>query len=413
MEMITSIRARFNAAILQKAAKAQLSSNSNNQWHVGKLKVEDECKAVDVSDDKVVRQWFVDHPITHKSHFEIDQIVGTGTFGIVRIAEIDLSRPHNTKIHKPVTLHRLRSPSRRRPASYLKVAVKQLSKKSILQYNQLPHIENEKSILYKLQSDFIVSLYTHFQDDKYCYFILEYAIGGELFSILRDRTCLSIDDARFYSAEIFLAISYLHSMNVIYRDLKPENIMIDRLGHIKLVDFGFAKQTLTNSWTLCGTPEYLAPEVVMNKGHHTACDWWAFGVLIYEMIAGFPPFHTTDNDIFKIYKQIIKAMFHFNAKFDGITKEFVGGLLVVAIPQRLGCGIQGDEEIKFHAFYETVDWKAMQNKSATPPIIPKTAESGDDTKYFDDYDSEDVETEIFPNDQHVLTVEEQADFKTW
>ena len=411
MEMISHIRARFNSAIL---AKTSFSSTSDNQWLINKIKAEkqEESKTVDVKDDKIVRQWFADHPITDKSHFEIDKIVGTGTFGIVRIGEIDLSRPHNTKVDKPppATLRKQRT------TSYLKVAVKQLSKKSILQYNQLPHIENEKSILYKVSSDFIVSLYTHFQDDKYCYFILEYAIGGELFSILRERTCLSIADARFYSAEIYLAISYLHSMNIIYRDLKPENILIDREGHIKLTDFGFAKQSMTNSWTLCGTPEYLAPEIIMNKGHHKACDWWAFGVLLFEMVAGFPPFYTLENDIFKIYKKIIKATYKFDSKFDDITKEFVGGLLVTAIPQRLGCGIQGDEEIKFHSFYETVDWKALQQKKITPPIIPTLEEDldgKDNTKYFDDYDSEDVAMEIFPNERYILSPREQAQFKTW
>ena len=247
--MLSSLTKKFGAAVL---GKTTVTSSSNNNWEINKSKVtENECKSVDVDDTGIVRTYFHDyHSQITTDSFTVDKIVGTGTFGIVRVARIDLTRsPDNQQNLSPS------NGGKGKNNSHLKVAIKQLSKKSILTYKQLPHIENEKNILYQIHHDFIVSLYTHFQDDSYCYFILEYAIGGELFSILRDRKYLKISDAKFYSMEIYLAISYLHSKNIIYRDLKPENILIDKNGHIKITDFGFAKQTITNAYTLCGTPE--------------------------------------------------------------------------------------------------------------------------------------------------------------
>ena len=172
----------------------------------------------------------------------------------------------------------------------------------------------------------------------------------------------------------------------------------------------------------------MAPEIILNKGHNKAADWWAFGVLIYEMIAGFPPFYTNDDDIFKIYKKILKARFTFDAeenllqgqeqpKFtDDTTKEFISGLLTISIPQRLGCGIVGDVEIKSHAWYNDINWEDIEKKKLAPPIIPQINENQTDedtTKYFDDYDSEDVEGQIFAQDDEILTPQEQKNFCSW
>lgn len=125
-----------------------------------------------------------------------------------------------------------------------------------------------------------------FQDDTNLYMLLEYVVGGELFTHLRRAGRFTNDMTRFYASEIVLAIEYLHSKDIIYRDLKPENLLIDHQGHIKITDFGFAKKVVDRTWTLCGTPEYLAPEIIQSKGHGKAVDWWALGILIFEMLAG-------------------------------------------------------------------------------------------------------------------------------
>jgi protein kinase A len=128
---------------------------------------------------------------------------------------------------------------------------------------------------------------------------MEYIPGGELFTYLRTEGKLNSDHAMFYSAQVTLMFEYLHSLNIIYRDLKPENILIDKEGYLKLTDFGFAKYCETRTYTLCGTPEYLAPEVLLNKGHGKPVDWWTLGILTYEMLAGIDPFN--DDDPMAIY----------------------------------------------------------------------------------------------------------------
>ena len=131
-------------------------------------------------------------------------------------------------------------------------------------------------------------MYATFQDETYLYMVLEYSIGGEFFTHLRKACRFPNDTARFYAAGVVLTFEYLHNRNVIYRDLKPENLLLDNQGHLKICDFGFSKHVEpgSNTWTLCGTPEYLAPEIILNKGHGKAVDWWALGVLIFEMLAG-------------------------------------------------------------------------------------------------------------------------------
>lgn len=121
--------------------------------------------------------------------------------------------------------------------------------------------------------------------------LLDYACGGELFSLLRREGRFANDVALFFGTEIVLAFEYLHSMDIAYWDLKPENLLVDKDGHVRITDFGFAKIVKDKTYTLCGTPEYLAPEIIESKGHNKFVDWWALGVLIFEMLAGYPPFY--------------------------------------------------------------------------------------------------------------------------
>lgn len=164
--------------------------------------------------------------------------------------------------------------------------------------------------------------------------LLEYAIGGELFSYLRRAGRFGSNMAKFYAAEIVLALEYLHAHNVVYRDLKPENLLLDARGHMKIADFGFAKIVPEVTWTLCGTPEYLAPEIIQNRGHGKAADWWSLGILIFEMIAGYPPFYAEAP--VAIYEKIIKGIIEFPRYFDPVARDLVCRLLNPDPCNRLG-----------------------------------------------------------------------------
>ena len=168
-----------------------------------------------------------------------------------------------------------------------------LCKIEVVRMRQVQHIVSEKNILARINFPFIVNLYLGltrlctFQDNRYVFLLEEYVIGGEMFSHLRRARRFTNEMTRFYAAEITLALEYLHNLNIIYRDLKPENLLLDHNGHIKIADFGFAKIVPDRTWTLCGTPEYLAPEIIQSRGHGRAVDWWALGILIFEMLAGY------------------------------------------------------------------------------------------------------------------------------
>lgn len=137
----------------------------------------------------------------------------------------------------------------------------------------------------------------------------EFVQGGEIFRLLRRENYFPNDVALFYITEIVIALEYLHSKSIAYRDLKPENLLIASDGHLKITDFGFAKKITERSYTLCGTPEYLAPEIIMNKGHNYGVDWWAMGILLFEMLAGYPPFY--DTNPYEVYRKITKGYFEF------------------------------------------------------------------------------------------------------
>ena len=166
--------------------------------------------------------------------------------------------------------------------------MKVLRKTDVVRLRQVEHVNAERFILARIRHPFIVDLYATFQDHLNIYMLLSYVPGGELFSHIRRAQRFSADVTRFYLAIIVLALRYLHSNNIIYRDLKPENLLLDTRGYLKLADFGFAKVVDDRTWTLCGTPEYLAPEIIQSDGHGKAVDWWACGILCYEMLVGYP-----------------------------------------------------------------------------------------------------------------------------
>lgn len=194
------------------------------------------------------------------------------------------------------------------------VAVKRLTKKGIIQQRQVQHLISEVDILRQIKHPFIVRMLDNYKDDFHLYIVMEFVQGGEFFTYLRKRKNLAPANARFYAAQVALVFKYIHSMDIIYRDLKPENLLIDLDGYLKVTDFGFAKHVPLRTYTLCGTPEYIAPEVLLNKGHGKAVDWWTLGILIYEMITGYPPFY--DNEVMNIYNKVLDGKMSFPAGFD-------------------------------------------------------------------------------------------------
>ncbi|EHB11629.1 Serine/threonine-protein kinase PRKX [Heterocephalus glaber] len=223
-------------------------------------------------------------------------------------------------------------------------------------------------------------------DARFLYMLMEYVPGGELFSYLRSRGRFPATSGLFYSAEIVCALQYLHSRDIVYRDLKPENILLDREGHIKLTDFGFAKKLVDRTWTLCGTPEYLAPEVIQSKGHGRAVDWWALGILVFEMLSGFPPFF--DDNPFGIYQKILAGRIDFPRHLDFSAKDLIKKLLVVDRTRRLGNMKNGAEDVKRHRWFRAVDWDSVPQRKLKPPIVPKLSGDGD-TSNFETYPEND------------------------
>lgn len=202
-------------------------------------------------------------------------------------------------------------------------ALKAMLKSEIVAHKQQSNVINEKNVMITSNHPFILRLYQTFKDAKKLYMLLEFVQGGELFSVLHTSTSDGVPDhqAKFYAAAVACALGYLHSKDIAYRDMKPENCLVDKQGYPKLVDFGFAKVITGKSYTLCGTPEYLAPELVLAKGHTKAVDYWAFGILIYEMEAGYSPFsdpHGMDQVV--ICKNIVSGRLVFPKNFNADCK---------------------------------------------------------------------------------------------
>lgn len=267
-------------------------------------------------------------------------------------------------------------------------AMKVLSKADIVKANEVRHVIMERNILRQLNSSFVVSFVGSFQDKKHLYIIMEYVIGGELFTQMTLKKKFSPDTARFYAAEIVLFFEDIHSRKIIFRDLKPENILIDAMGHIKLTDFGFAKYLKKGKIrTFCGTPQYIAPEMIVNaeKGIHTggyglSVDYYALGILIYEMLMGQTPFF--DRHVRSIYRKILYGNIEFPWGLDPVVKDLIKGLLNRKVEKRLGCGPGGIEEIKRHRWFKGVDWEQLRKKEIAAPFVPKFSHAGDTSNFI-------------------------------
>ncbi|XP_068914865.1 cGMP-dependent protein kinase, isozyme 2 forms cD4/T1/T3A/T3B isoform X3 [Tenebrio molitor] len=265
-------------------------------------------------------------------------------------------------------------------------ALKQMKKAQIVETRQQQHIMSEKEIMGEANCDFIVKLFKTFKDRKYLYMLMESCLGGELWTVLRDKGHFDDATTRFYTACVVEAFDYLHSRNIIYRDLKPENLLLDNQGYVKLVDFGFAKKLHSGrkTWTFCGTPEYVAPEVILNKGHDISADYWSLGVLMFELLTGTPPF--TGADPMKTYNIILKGIdaIDFPRNITRNAMALIKKLCRDNPAERLGYQKGGISEIQKHKWFDGFNWEGLVNRTLTPPILPRVKHETD-TSNFDEY----------------------------
>eukprot|EP00944_MAST-04C_sp_MAST-4C-sp1_P000700 g700.t1 len=269
-------------------------------------------------------------------------------------------------------------------------ALKAMQKELIVNNNLQEHTLNEKSVMEMLNHPFLLKLHNSYQDDRYLYLLIELCQGGELFAYLRERGNFTEQQAKFYAAGVTLGFQDMHQLNICYRDLKPENLLLDSNGFLKICDFGLAKVVNDKTFTLCGTPDYLAPEIITSKGHNKSCDYWALGILIYEMTVGDVPFYA--DDPMMIYQLILRHDLQFPYKMSKGCKDIVSKLLNSNPSKRLG-NLKGQtKDVIKHKWFASFDFESMvkMNKdNLNIPIEPEVSSSTDTSNF----DTSDIEAE--------------------
>ncbi|KAA8550739.1 hypothetical protein F0562_002423 [Nyssa sinensis] len=339
--------------------------------------------------------------------FELLTMIGKGAFGEVRIC-------------------------REKTTGHV-YAMKKLKKSEMLRRGQVEHVKAERNLLAEVDSNCIVKLYCSFQDEEFLYLIMEYLPGGDMMTLLMRKDTLTEDEARFYVAETILAIESIHKHNYIHRDIKPDNLLLDRFGHLRLSDFGLCKpldcstlqekdfsmgdssngtsqseerpaapkrtqQEQLQHWqknrrmlaySTVGTPDYIAPEVLLKKGYGLECDWWSLGAIMYEMLVGYPPFYSDDpmSTCRKIVNWRTHLKFPEEAKLSPEAKDLISKLLCNVI-QRLGSN--GANEIKVHPWFKGIDWDRIYQMEAA--FIPEVNDELD-TQNFEKFDESDNHTQ--------------------
>jgi len=300
-------------------------------------------------------------------HLTKHRILGMGTFGRVWLVT-------STKTTRPY-------------------ALKTLEKQQILKHDQCKGVVREKNIMASLNHPLIVNMVNSYKDNDHLYMLIELVLGGELFSILHTAKSdgVSVENSIFYSACILTGLIHMHDRKICYRDLKPENVLIDAEGYCIIVDLGFAKIVPNKTYTLCGTPEYLAPEIILSKGHDKAVDIWAMGVIIYEMIYGHSPFYSRGIDQVSLFKRIVQGKYDFTGRRGSPdASDLISKLLVRKPINRIGCNATPETDIFDHPFYNGVTIGKITRKEFVAPWTPKIGNPTDSSN-FDSYESEENE----------------------
>jgi serine/threonine protein kinase len=248
--------------------------------------------------------------------------------------------------------------------------MKILKKAHLVKRRQIERTRTERKVLSVVDHPFIMKLHYAFQTEDKLYFVLDYCPGGELFFHLSRFRKFPERVAKFYAAELLLALGHLHKRGIIYRDLKPENVLLDADGHVKLGDFGLAKAGIRHpcegAISMCGTPEYMAPEVLAQLGHGFTVDYWGLGMLTYEMMTGLPPWYTTDRA--KLFRRLKSAPLEIPHSFSPAAAQCVSQFLIRDPSRRLGaCGIRSAMEIEF---FRSINWRALYARQISAPILP-------------------------------------------
>ncbi|XP_023770986.1 serine/threonine-protein kinase AtPK2/AtPK19 [Lactuca sativa] len=252
-------------------------------------------------------------------------------------------------------------------------AMKVMRKDRIFEKDHAEYMKAERDILTKVDHPFIVQLKYSFQTKHRLFLVLDFVNGGHLFFQLYRQGLFREDLARFYTAEIVSAVSHLHANGIMHRDLKPENILLDAEGHVMLTDFGVAKQfdESTRSNSMCGTLEYMSPEIVQGRGHDKAADWWSVGILMYEMLTGKPPFRGGNRQ--KIQEKIVKDKIKLPGFLSSEAHSLLKGLLQKDSSRRLGSGAGGGDEIKKHGWFKVINWRKLEGREIKPSFVPQVA----------------------------------------
>lgn len=302
-------------------------------------------------------------------------ILGAGTFGQVwlvsRKASNGTQRPYGLKVQ---------------------------SKYELVKAGQARAIVYEKAIMSQLNHPFICRLVATYKDDNFVYMLMGLIQGGELYSVIHTsrRDGMKEKHAVFYAAGISEALSHMHRRGFIYRDLKPENVMIDSLGYPVVVDFGFAKYVEEKTFTLCGTPLYLAPEVILNRGHNWAADHWSLGILVFEIINGRTTFYEEGMDQMELFRAIVKCRYNIPSSNSDHAKRLIRGLLTKDPAKRLGSLVGGEDDILKEPWFEKVDMETYIKQEAKAPFVPKVKDPLDSSNFEDWSHLDDKSKKKFP-----------------
>ncbi|XP_038864193.1 protein kinase C delta type-like [Salvelinus namaycush] len=303
--------------------------------------------------------------ITPKTHLTIDsfvfhKVLGKGSFGKVLLAEL------------------------KGRGQYF--AVKALKKDVVLMDDDVECTMVEKRVLaLAWDNPFLTHLYSTFQTREHLFFVMEYLNGGDLMFHIQDKGRFDLYRATFYSAEIIIGLQFLHSKGIIYRDLKLDNVMLNRDGHIKIADFGMCKENVfgeNRATTFCGTPDYIAPEILLGQKYTFSVDWWSFGVLVYEMLIGQSPFQGDDED--ELFESIRMDVPHYPRWITKEAKDLLEKLFERDPSRRLGVV----DNIRGHSFFKTLNWPALEKREVDPPFKPKVKGPNDCNNFDREFLSE-------------------------
>lgn len=291
------------------------------------------------------------------------KILGAGSFGKVWLVSRDVAGATET------------------------MALKIQSKRELIGHNQVDAVVREKNIMASIDSPFIIKLFNAYQDGKCLYMLMQLVQGGELFDVVHreDGNGIPESTAKFYAAGILEGLAYMHRRHIIYRDLKPENVLIDKNGYPLIIDLGFAKIVEDKTYTLCGTPLYLAPEVILNRGHDKGADYWSWGILVYEMIVGLTPFYEDNIEQLALLKKIVIGRYELpTGRIDKTARDLVRKLLSRSPLNRLGCLAGAEKDIKQHEWFGDIDFVQLEKREMRAPWLPKVAGMFDSSN-FDDH----------------------------